>query len=65
MTEIIIEANVSKKFDVSIESPCLYTEAYLQIKIDDLNLSIEATEEQLHDLYDTLQEYLNRRGRIE
>jgi len=65
MTEITIEANVSKKFDVSIEWPYLYTGAYLQIKIDDLNLSIEATDEQLHDLYDTLQEYLNSRGRLE
>lgn len=65
MTEITIEANVSKKFDVSIESPSLYTRAYLEIKIDDLNLNIEATDEQLHDLYDSLQEYLHSRGRLE
>lgn len=65
MIEIHIEGHVSKKFDVQIETATFHYPATVEIDLDKSKLYLEATDEQLHDLYDSLQEYLHSRGRLE
>jgi len=65
MIEVKIDADTSDRFDLSIEPQDRFCPAALYIKLDEDTICIEATDEQLHDLYDTLQEYLHSRGRLE
>lgn len=65
MIDVKINADTSDKFDLSIEPQDRYCPAALHIKLDEDDVCIEVTDEQLHDLYDKLQEYLHGRGRLE
>jgi hypothetical protein len=65
MTEIHIEANTSKKFDISFSIAPSNHPYYLDIEMDHYNVTIYATDEYFLDLYEALKNHLQSRGRLE
>jgi len=65
MTEIHVEANTSKKFDISFSIAPSNHPYYLDIEMDHYNVTIYATDEYFLDLYEALRNHLQSRGRLE